>query len=43
MEQTGFCAMDTMKKTIEKIVPPKKQHLIPKNVEAIEIGMNFSE
>ena len=43
MEQTGFCAMDTMKKTIEKIVPPKKQHLIPKNVEAIEMGMNFSE
>ena len=43
MEQTGFCTMDTMKKTIEKIVPPKKQHLIPKNVEAIEIGMNFSE
>ena len=43
MEQTGFCTMDTMKETIEKIVPPKKQHLIPKNVEAIEIGMNFSE
>ena len=37
---TDFCSMDTMLKTIEKVVPARKQHLIPKNMEAIEIGMN---
>lgn len=37
---TGFCSDDTMKITIEKIVPPRKQHLIAKNLEAVEIGKN---
>lgn len=37
---TNFCSMETMKKTFEKIVPPRKQHLIEKNLKAIEIGMN---
>lgn len=37
---TNFCSMETMKKTIEKIVPPRKQHLVPKNMEAIELGLN---
>lgn len=37
---TRFCSMETMRKTIEKIVPVRKQHLIPKNMEAIELGMN---
>ncbi len=37
---TQFCSMETMQKTIEKVVPPRKQHLIPKNMEAIELGMN---
>jgi 2-oxoglutarate ferredoxin oxidoreductase subunit gamma len=37
---TGFCSNDTMKTTIEKIVPPRKQHLIAKNLEAVEIGKN---
>ena len=41
MEQTGFCSLETMKKTIEKVVPAQKQHLIPKNIEAIELGMRF--
>lgn len=37
---TNFCSMETMQKTIEKVVPPRKQYLIPKNMEAIELGMN---
>lgn len=37
---TNFCSMETMHKTIEKVVPIRKQHLIPKNMEAIELGMN---
>ena len=37
---TNFCSMETMKKTIEKIVPPRKQHLVPQNMEAIELGLN---
>ncbi len=41
MEQTGFCTLDTMSKAISKVVPAKKQHLVPKNIEAIELGMNY--
>ena len=32
---------DTMSKAIAKVVPARKQHLVPKNVEAIELGMNY--
>lgn len=41
MEQTGFCTLETMTKAISKVVPAKKQHLVPKNIEAIELGMNY--
>lgn len=41
MEQTGFCNLDTMSKAIAKVVPARKQRLVPKNVEAIELGMNY--
>ena len=41
MEQTGFCNLDTMSKAIAKVVPARKQHPVPKNVEAIELGMNY--
>lgn len=41
MEQTGFCNLDTMSKAIAKVVPARKQHLVSKNVEAIELGMNY--
>lgn len=40
LKVTEFTTMDTMKKTIEKVVPAIKQHLIPKNVEAVELGYN---
>ena len=35
---TGFCELETMEKVMEKIVPPRKAHLIPKNYEAIRLG-----
>ncbi len=35
---TEFCSMDVMQKTIEKIVPPRKQHLVEKNMDAIRLG-----
>ncbi len=41
MAMTGFCTEETMEKTIAKIVPPKKQHLIEPNMKAIKIGMEY--
>lgn len=40
LKESGFSTVETMQKTIEKVVPARKQHLIPKNMEAIELGMN---
>ena len=40
LKETEICSLDTMKKAIEKVVPPKKAALIPNNFKAIEIGMN---
>lgn len=37
---TDFCSMETMRKTIDAVVPARKRHLIEKNMEAIELGMN---
>jgi len=33
-------SLETMKKAIEKVVPPSKAQLIPNNFKAIELGMN---
>jgi 2-oxoglutarate ferredoxin oxidoreductase subunit gamma len=35
---TDFCKMDTMALVMEKIVPARKAHLVPKNVEALKLG-----
>ncbi|MDE5558784.1 MAG: 2-oxoacid:acceptor oxidoreductase family protein [Ruminococcus sp.] len=40
IEETNIFTLDTMKKAIEKVVPPTKAHLIENNFKAIEIGMN---
>lgn len=40
IKETGLFSLETMKKGIEKVVPPKKADLIPNNFKAIEIGMN---
>lgn len=40
LKETNLFTLDTMKKAIEKVVPPTKAHLIENNFKAIEIGMN---
>ena len=40
IKETGIFTLDTMKKCIEKVVPPTKAQLIANNFKAIEIGMN---
>ncbi|MDE6426270.1 MAG: 2-oxoacid:acceptor oxidoreductase family protein [Ruminococcus sp.] len=40
IKETNIFTLDTMKKAIEKVVPPTKAHLIENNFKAIEIGMN---
>lgn len=40
LKETEICSLDTMKKAIEKVVPPSKAQLIPNNFKAIELGMN---
>ncbi|MFY9198124.1 MAG: 2-oxoacid:acceptor oxidoreductase family protein [Acutalibacteraceae bacterium] len=41
LEQTNFCSYETIEKTINEVVPARKKNLIPKNMEAINIGMNY--
>ncbi len=41
MKETGICAMDTIKKAFEHVVPPKKSHLIDANLKAIQLGMAY--
>lgn len=40
IKETGIFSLETMKKGIEKVVPPTKAHLIANNFKAIELGMN---
>lgn len=40
LKETEICSLDTMKRAIEKVVPPSKAQLIPNNFKAIELGMN---
>ena len=40
IKETGLFTLDTMKKAIEKVVPPAKAQLIANNFKAIELGMN---
>lgn len=40
IKETEIFSLETMKKAIEKVVPPSKAQLIPNNFKAIELGMN---
>lgn len=40
MTVTDFCTQEEMQTTIEKIVPPRKAHLVEKNMLAIRLGAN---
>lgn len=38
---TNFTSYEVIEKAISAVVPPKKQQLVPKNLEAIKIGMEY--
>ena len=40
IKETKLFTLETVKKAIEKVVPPAKETLIKNNFKAIEIGMN---
>lgn len=40
IKETNLFSFETIKKAIEKVVPPSKSHLIANNFRAIELGMN---
>lgn len=40
IKETKIFTLDTVKKAIEKVVPPTKEKLIKNNFKAIELGMN---
>ena len=39
LKETDITSMETVKKAMEKVIPPKKAHLIEANIKAIELGM----
>lgn len=41
MQVTDFCSYEMMQRTIEKIVPASKPHLVEKNMQAVSLGMNY--
>lgn len=41
IKETGLCALDTIRKAFEKVVPQKKANLIDDNMKAIELGMAY--
>lgn len=41
IKETGLFSLDTLRKAMEKSIPPKKTDMIDLNMKAIEIGMNY--
>lgn len=41
IKETGLFSLDTLRKAMEKSIPPKKADMIDLNMKAIEIGMNY--
>lgn len=39
LKETGITSMETVRKAMEKVIPPKKANLIEVNIKAIELGM----
>ena len=38
LKATEFTSLETIEKTVEKVVPPRKKDLIPVNLQAIRLG-----
>lgn len=41
IKETGLFTLETVKKAIEKVVPPAKEKLIKNNFRAVELGINY--
>ncbi|MBE6903229.1 MAG: 2-oxoacid:ferredoxin oxidoreductase subunit gamma [Ruminococcaceae bacterium] len=41
LKETGFTTIETVKKALEKCIPPKKADMLELNIKAIEIGYNY--
>jgi len=39
LKETGFTSVETLKKSLEKVVPAKKAHLVESNLKAVALGM----
>jgi len=39
LQETGFTGIETLKKSLEKVVPAKKANLIDSNLKAVALGM----
>lgn len=38
-KETGYCSKQSVESALNKCIPPKRAHLIEKNLKAVEIGM----
>ena len=38
IKATDFCDLETIEKALKKCISARKQHLLPKNMEAVGIG-----
>lgn len=43
IKKSGIIPYENIAKTVEKVVPAKKQHLVEANKKAIELGYNYQE
>ena len=41
LKETNITSIEVVKKAIQKLVPPKKAHLVDANLKAIQIGMDY--
>ena len=41
IKESGLFEEQTVRKALEKIIPPKREHLIEPNMKAVKIGMDF--
>ena len=39
LKETGIASMETVEKAMNKVIPPKKAHLVEVNLKAIKLGM----
>ncbi len=40
---SGIVTLESLEKALEKVVPARYNHLMPKNIEALQIGYNYAK